>query len=401
MKIAGLFTLVILIQIISRGQQPDTLDNLYKNTADQLLIQDQNLLIGGYGEVHLNQPLSSEKRANGMLDVHRVVMLFGYNFNKRTQFITELEFEHVSEVYVEQAFLQYKLNPYFNLRGGLLLIPMGIINEYHEPTAFNGVERPMIDTYIVPTTWREIGIGFSGNYLPAFLKYQFYILNGFSSYDGEARLSGSNGLRKGRQKGAESFISSPNFSAKLEYYGIRSFNFGLSAYVGKTQSTLYDDIEKQDNHALAIADSSVVGVSMLGADVRYNYKALMVRGQFYLSGLSNTEQYNVYTANNDSTYNDLGSSMIGYYFELAYDVLKNTNTKIQLIPFARYEYINTHSSVSNEIAKNDAYEKNIITSGLTLKLANGAVVKSDIQFIKSAMDANYSMMFNAGFGVSF
>ncbi|HRX97755.1 MAG TPA: hypothetical protein P5514_12480, partial [Bacteroidales bacterium] len=350
MKIAGLFTLVILIQIISRGQQPDTLDNLYKNTADQLLIQDQNLLIGGYGEVHLNQPLSSEKRANGMLDVHRVVMLFGYNFNKRTQFITELEFEHVSEVYVEQAFLQYKLNPYFNLRGGLLLIPMGIINEYHEPTAFNGVERPMIDTYIVPTTWREIGIGFSGNYLPAFLKYQFYILNGFSSYDGEARLSGSNGLRKGRQKGAESFISSPNFSAKLEYYGIRSFNFGLSAYVGKTQSTLYDDIEKQDNHALAIADSSVVGVSMLGADVRYNYKALMVRGQFYLSGLSNTEQYNVYTANNDSTYNDLGSSMIGYYFELAYDVLKNTNTKIQLIPFARYEYINTHSSVSNEIA---------------------------------------------------
>lgn len=399
MKRIGLLLLALLtIQLIS-AQDNDN-QNQYTNAADNLLAKDANLTIGGYGEVHYNQPLNSETSNNGSLDVHRIVMLFGYQFNDRTQFITELEFEHVKEVYVEQAFLQYKINDFINLRGGLMLIPMGIINEYHEPTTFNGVERPLIDKYIAPTTWREIGVGAQGNIIPASIKYQLYVVNGFASYNGAATLSGKNGLRKGRQKGAESFMSSPNLSGKVEYYGIKGLNLGLSGYFGKTQSTLYDGISKDDNNAFASADSSVVGVSMFGADARYSSKGFTFRGQLYLTNLSNTANYNMFTADN-GTQNDLGSSMFGYYAEVGYNVLRPVaSVKSELIPFVRIEQYNTQRSMEEQQA-NPAYNNSIITTGLTWKITPGSVVKADMQFIKSEADSKYSPTFNAGFGVMF
>jgi len=365
------------------------------------LLKDNRLLMGGYGEVHYNQPLDASTYNNGHLDVHRIVMLFGYNFNQKTQFITELEFEHVKEVYVEQAFLQYKLNNFFNFRGGLLLVPMGIINEYHEPTTFNGVERPLIEKYIVPTTWREIGFGITGNILPAFIKYQAYVVNGFNGYDGAAKLGGNNGLRKGRQKGAESFGTFPNFTGKIEYYGIRGLSIGLSGYFGKTQSALYDGIDKNNEMAVSTADSSVVGVSMVGLNARYNISGLQFRGQVYYSGISNTLQYNDFTAENDETPNDLGSSMIGYYAELGYNVSRVVNTEMQLVPFIRYGFFDTHHSVADNIHENLSYQRTAITTGLTFGLTKGAVVKADVQFLKNAATDSFLKTFNAGLGVMF
>lgn len=390
-----------LASLLSFAQNTDSTSNYYINTADNLLLKDNKLVVGGYGEIHYNQPLNSDLRMNGALDVHRMVMLFGYNFNEKIQFVTELEFEHVKEVYVEQAFLQYKLNNSVNFRGGLLLVPMGIINEYHEPTTFNGVERPLIDKYIAPTTWREIGFGATGNILPLSIKYQAYVMNGFNGYDGSAQLSGKEGLRKGRQKGAESYISSPNFSGKIEYYGLRGLNIGLSGYFGKTQSTLFDGIAKNDDVTLASADSSVVGVAMLGVDSRYNFMGLQLRGQFYYSKLSNSEQYNVFTAKTDGTLNDVGSSMIGYYAEVGYNVFRSLKTQKQLIPFVRYEFLNTHNSVEAYISKNIGYEQKAITTGLTLVLTKGAVAKADMQFIQTGNDNTFAKTLNVGVGVMF
>ncbi|MBN2806842.1 MAG: hypothetical protein JXR22_09300, partial [Prolixibacteraceae bacterium] len=347
--------------------------NQFYNVADQLLQSDGKLMIGGYGEVHYNQALSGEVRNNGVLDVHRVVLLFGYNFNEKTQFITEVEYEHVSEVYIEQAFIQHKINPYLNFRGGLVLIPMGIVNEYHEPTTFNGVERPTIDSKIAPSTWREIGFGFTGNILEASLKYQAYLVNGFNGFDGSAKLNGNGGLRSGRQKGAESYISAPNFTAKAEFYGIRGLNLGLSGYFGNTQSKLYHKASKTDAAALAKADSSVVGIAMLGLDGRYNHKALQLRGQLYYTSLSNTDQYNRFTAK-DGKLNDLGSAMFGYYVEAGYNVLRFVpETEYELVPFVRLEAYNTHLGVDAGTNINPAYQNNLVTTGLTLKLAQGVV----------------------------
>lgn len=396
-----LITGFIFLRSILFAQEPDSLENKMKNSTEIMMENDKRLTIGGYGEVHYNQPLSSDTRSNGDLDVHRMVMLFGYKFNSRTQFFTELEFEHVSEVYVEQAFLQYKINNLINLKGGLLLIPMGIVNEYHEPSTFNGVERPSVDTYIAPTTWREIGFGISGTYLEASVKYQLYLVNGFNGYEGNANLNGKNGLRSGRQKGAESFISYPNFTGKIEYFGIRGFNIGLSGYYGKTQSTLYDGLKSDDDIARSSADSSVVIVAMAGLDLRYSIKGLQLRGQYYYTGISNSEQYNRFTMN-DAELNDLGKTMTGFYAEAGYNVFRLVEKiKMKLIPFIRYEYLDTHHSVDGNMVRNKSYEKTIVTTGLTLEITRGAVLKADMQFIKPASEDKAAKVFNAGFGVFF
>lgn len=398
-KLSIILFLMLMLKI-SYGQQNDN-TNMYKSATDAMLNGDSRLSIGGYGEVHYNQPLSDQTRENGMLDVHRMVMLFGYQFSPRVQFVTEIEYEHVSEVYIEQAFLQYKLNSLVQFRAGLLLIPMGIINEYHEPTTFNGVERPLIDGKIAPTTWREIGFGATGTYLPASMKYQLYLVNGFSGYDKGAKFNGKNGLRSGRQKGAESYISSPNLSAKVEYFGLRGLNIGLSAYVGKSQSSLYDGINKDDAAALAKADSSVVGIKMIGLDARYTLNALQLRGQLYYMQASNTAAYNAFTASNGKA-NDLGSAMQGFYVEAAFNLLKNASDKSgALLPFVRYEAYNTQLNMAAGLTPNQANDVQAITTGLTWHLTRGAVAKSDIQFSKTAAQSSYQKTLNVGIGIFF
>ncbi len=365
-----------------------------QNTAEKLLSSQDKLTIGGYAQIDYNQPLSSEVRSNGNLDVHRMVMMFGYRFNERTQFITEVEYEHVSEVFIEQAFLNYKINNWVSFRGGLLLVPMGIINEYHEPATFNGVERPNLDSKIVPTTWREIGAGFTGRLSNLNLKYQLYLVNGFKSYDGVGVLRGSDGLRKGRQKGAESFASHPNLSTKVEYYGVPGLKLGLSGYFGKTQSTLYGGLDKNDTAAEAIADSSVVSLNMLGLDGSYSTKGLVLKGQLIYASIDNTEQYNVFTGK------DLGREMFGYYLEAGYNLLSSQKSEQKLVPFVRYEKHNTHHKTEG-ISANAAYDRTDVTAGIGWWLTSGAVLKADMQWLGNEASTDSKKQLNLGVGIWF
>lgn len=392
--------LFLAISILMFGaaiaQQDATPTYEYQNSAQRLLSQNKGLTIGGYAQIDYNQPFGEDYRQNGNLDVHRLVMLFGYNFSDRLQFVSEIEYEHVKEVYIEQAFLQYKINDYINFRGGLMLIPMGIINEYHEPNTFNGVERPVSDKYIAPTTWREMGLGFMGNIPEISLRYQLYLMNGFNGYDGDAKFSGKNGLRKGRQKGAESYTSSPNFTGKVEYYGIKGLTLGLSSYIGPSQSAAYDGIEYTDEVGLAFADSTVVGINMIGADFRYNIKGWEFRGQLYYNALSNTDQYN------ESLDADLGSEMMSYYIEAGYDVFRPFESlKTQMIVFARYETFDTHHAVAGNTIMNDQFNKEVITTGIGWKLDPKVVLKADVQFFSNKSTDDYTKMFNAGIGLMF
>ncbi len=398
-----IFMLLLLFNsIFIFSQSSDSISNIYKSTVNKMLEEKPGLTLGGYGEVHYNQPMNGNVKESGTLDVHRIVMFLGYNFSSKTQFVTEIEFEYAKELWVEQAFIQHQFNPHLNFRAGLLLIPMGIINEYHEPTTFNGVERPIIDNKISPTTWREVGLGFTGNIYQAYLKYQAYIVGGFNGYDASGGLfSGSKTLREGRQKGSKAYVTSPNFAGKIEFYGFRNLNIGLSGYFGKSQSKLYHNISKDSTHLIRRADSSVVNISMLGADVRYGFSGIKITGQFYYTFLGNTREYNIFTAKNN-VYNDLGKAMMGYYFEVGYNILQPfDNIKSQLIPFVRYEAYNTHQAVEDIITINEKYNNTIITTGLTYVLTRGVVLKSDLQFMKSKADNKYQKIFNAGIGVMF
>lgn len=377
-------------------------DNQQVNRAGLMLTSDRKLNIGGYGQIDYNQPFGHGTTYAGKLDLHRLVLLFGYRFTDKLSFVTEIEIEHVSEVYVEQAFINYAFNTYVNFRGGMLLIPMGIINEYHEPPTFNGVERPLIDKYIAPSTWREIGIGATGNIPEISMRYQAYLVNGFKSYkDGSAYLDASNGLRKGRQKAAESFIVFPNFAGRAEYYGVLGLTVGLSGYYGKTQSTMYHGLERNDSIGFAQADSSIVTVSMVGVDIRYNRKGFGLRGQFYYTGLENTARYNHFTSS-ESVPNNLGSSMYGYYVEASYNVFHSIDKiRSELIPFIRYSNFDTQATVAPGFAKDDAYNKTAITAGIGYWFVRQVALKTDVQFIKSRPDDQFSKLFNAGIAVMF
>jgi hypothetical protein len=94
--------------------------------------------------------------------------------------------------------------------------------------------------------------------------------------------------------------------------------------------------------------------------------------------------------------------MFGYYAEAGYNVFRHiTSINTELVPFVRYEFYNTHQSVDDITKENLNYRNNIITTGLTLRLTKQAVIKADMQFVKSASAEKYSKTFNAGIGVMF
>jgi hypothetical protein len=392
--------LFLMLAIVLQAQNTEN-QALQLNSSSTLLSSHNKLVIGGYGEIHYNQPFDAEMHKNGTLDVHRMVVLFGFNFSEKTKFITEIEYEHISDVYIEQAFVQHQLIEGINLRAGLMLIPMGIVNELHEPTSFFGVERPSIDSKISPTTWREIGIGISGTSIASSLRYQAYLVNGFSSYSDAPMLNGKNGLRNGRQKGIESFITTPNLTARLEYFGAPNLVVGASGYFGKTQTSLYNNLLKDNPQDILKADSSRTGVAMTGLDLRYTKAALRTKAQLYYTVITNTEAYNIFTANKGKT-NDLGSAMIGYYIELGYNIFKHIQGLNQdLTPFIRYEKFDTHFKTEGGLAKNDLYNQQIVVVGLEYFPIKGVVFKADMQFSKTKAAEKYSKVLNAGVGILF
>ena len=386
-KLVLITALFIANMAISQTIKDTIVSDIQVNSAQRMLNKtDTKLTIGGYGEITYNQPES----LNGELDVQRFVLNIGYKFSDKVQFISEIEIEHVEEVFVEQAFINYSVGDNISLRGGLMLVPMGIVNEYHEPTTFNGVERPSVDNKIVPTTWREIGVGVNGRLPDASLSYQAYIFNGFKSteLDGDqvnGLLKGSSGLRGGRQKGIQSTISSPTFSANLDYYGILGLRLGLSGYFGKTQAV----------DAIQDLDGAIIGVSMVGFDARYKFKKFEARGQFIYASLTDTDLYN------DLTGKDLGSALMGYYIEGGYNVLP-IKAKQRLIAFARYEHYDTQASMEGNMQRNDAYNRNDLTAGLSYHIANGVVLKGDYQFKNNALSGStVNNQLNFGIGVWF
>jgi hypothetical protein len=353
------------------------------NSSERQLLSLQSmasgLTIGGYGEITYNDPDSGVSE----IDVQRLVMLFAYKFDDRVSFITEIEFEHVKEVYVEQAFLNYGVSDNFNLRGGLMLVPMGIVNEYHEPTTYNGVERPSLNNKLVPTTWREMGLGVYGRINSASIRYQAYVMNGFISYNGEYKLKGTNGLRSGRQKGAESVGSNANFASRIDYYGLLGLKLGLSFYNGKTQTTDKNIIGSQ------------VGLSMFGFDARYVKNRFSARSEYISASLSDTDKYNLASGK------DLGSKMSGYYIEGAFNLLPSS-AKQKLDAFVRYEDFDTHAEVAGNLTKNDSFHRKETTFGFSYHLADGAVFKMDWQSKGTAvLDSESKGQFNMGIGVFF
>lgn len=392
-NIALLVFILSILALKINGQETNEPKNL---SADILTKAEDRLVFGGYGQVDFSKPYLKGRSINSTLDVSRLILSMGYSFSDKTSFFTEIEYEHVKELYVEQAFVNHSFNDHLTFRAGLLLVPMGIINEYHEPTTFNGVNRPSVDNIIIPTTWREIGFGFTGKFQEPGLKYQLYMMNGFLGHDGtKGLITAEKFLRDARQKGARAVMTSPDFSGRIDYFGIKGLKIGLSGYYGQTESGLYKNLDLNDQEMVSKADSSVVGITMGALDARYNIGGLSLRGEFVMSSISNTLQYNELTNINAP------KAVRGMYGEIAYNLLHGTNSEHSLTGFFRFETYDTHFKVDPGVTKEVKYNVNEYIFGLGFKLAEGAVLKADFQIAQPGDNSEAKKAFNAGVGVWF
>ncbi|HJS46809.1 MAG TPA: hypothetical protein VJ773_02360, partial [Gemmatimonadales bacterium] len=215
--------------------EADTTSEGFGPAASKVYRVRQGVSIGGYGEA-LYQNFGAEQEdgvASGRkdeLDYLRAVVYFGYKFNDKVLFNSEVEFEHAStggegEVSVEFAYLDYRLSPAFGFRGGLLLAPMGFVNELHEPPIFLGTTRPETERQVIPSTWRENGLGAFGT-LGDF-SWRAYLMAGF-----DATGYSASGIRGGRQSGSRSLAEDWGVVGRVDWTGVPGLQLGGSAYAG-------------------------------------------------------------------------------------------------------------------------------------------------------------------------
>ena len=201
--------------------------------------------IGGYGEVHYNN-LQADDATNDLkeIDVHRFVLYANHQFNDRLRLATELELEHSlagegknGEVELEQAYIEYDLNDEHQIRGGLFLMPVGILNETHEPNTFYGVERNDVESIIIPSTWWEAGAATGGRYASG-LSWDLALTSGL-----EMPTTGSSAfrVRSGRQKVSEADASSLAYTARVKYTGVPGLELSGTAHLQNDASQISND----------------------------------------------------------------------------------------------------------------------------------------------------------------
>lgn len=224
--------------------------------------------IGGYGELHYN---NIETEVNGVstgtnkeIDFHRFVLFFNHDFSERVRLHTELELEHSlsgegkpGEVELEQAYVEFDLNERHSAKGGLFLIPVGILNETHEPPTFYGVERNPIENKIIPTTWWEAGAGLSGELAPGW-GYDLAFHSGLSTTDAT--------IRSGRQKVAEAVANDWAMTGRVKYTGIPGTELALAV---QNQADIAQGQNADANSATLIETHAVWQRGPFGARALY------------------------------------------------------------------------------------------------------------------------------------
>ena len=348
----------------------------------QAAAQEASTTIGGYGELHYNEP---EGTAKGQLDFHRFVIYLNHEFNDWIGFYSETEIEHTyvsseegtGELSIEQAYVELRPWELLGFRAGILLAPVGIINQYHEPPTFHGVERPRFHSIILPTTWREAGAGVFGAPMDN-LHYQLYMISSFEA----TGLSGSSGLRGGRQKALLASTANMALTGRVDYMPVLGLNLGGSFFTGGTTG---------GNEALG--DGTV---TILAGDVRYGIGNLALRAEAATVSIADADRINA------ALNKDVADQLFGWYVEAAYDVLPHlaADTEQQLFVFGRYEKNNTHASVTGFTA-NEAYDRTDITAGFSWKPTANVVFKLDYQLFDDARDSDARGQLNAGVGYAF
>jgi len=325
----------------------------------------------GYGEIHFNNSL--EDGGTAKMDFHRMVLGWMVPFSETIIFDGEIDFEHAAtELELEYAKIDFLFNEAINLRAGAMLMPMGSINEMHEPVNYYSVERPYLHKYIIPTTWQEGGAGIFGSLDN--LSYRLYLVNGMNGLN----FTGKSGIRKGREKVASAKSETMALTGRVEFSGIEDITLGASGYFGRADHDL-EELEE-------------ITVSIFTANASVRKAGFELKAETAMINLDNTES--LFAVADDI----VGEKMLGWNAELAYRL--GNVLPLDLRVFSRYEYFNTHEEVADEFEVNDAYEKNLINTGIAYYPIHNVVVKADYEMWEDGNEESWEQI-NLGLGYEF
>jgi hypothetical protein len=328
---------------------------------------ETRLPVAGYMDAHFNKNIGEPGRA----DFHRFVLLFGHSFSERIKFWSELEIEHAlveggeekGEVALEQAYVDFLVKPWLNFRGGMMLAPVGIINERHEPPSYNGVERPFVETVIIPTTWREMGAGLTGDLGRGF-RYRTYMISALDPTGFNAEL----GIANGRSNGFNAGFRNPATVGRLEFAGVRKLTLGLSGYTGISSSELVKVTPR---------------VSIFNFDGRYSIGRIDFRGLFANTWISKTRELNTALERLSGVNPNVARQLLGYYVEPAVHVFPR-RLRSDLIVFTRYEKYNTQHRMASGFQPLPQFDRSSVIAGLTFKPNADVAIKFDYVFNRNA-----------------
>jgi len=333
----------------------------------------------GYGEMHYNNRIGA---GGNEIDFHRMVLGLGYDFNDWITFRMELDFEHAfTEPELEFAHLDFRRSNALIFRAGSILVPMGVINEHHEPPLFYSVERPEVYRVIIPTTWQEGGAGIHGSF-PSGLHYQLY---GLSSLDATG-FTGSNGFRGGRGHVGEAPGRDFAGAGRLEYTGLPGLRLGASAFAGNTGQ----------------GNGNIDGgfLTMVEGDAKWSLEGIDLDGILVFTNLSDAEKLNdLFRAQDASFTNFVGRQMLGWYLEAGYHLFHHLlpDTNHDLVLFGRYEDFNTQHKMPAGFAGSAANDRNTITTGVSYLPIPQVAIKADYMFNWNQANAGVDQ-FNLGVG---
>jgi hypothetical protein len=334
-------------------------------------------------EFHYNKP----EFLDGELDFHRFVLLVTHRYSDRIRFVGELEvahafvegFEEAGELELEQAYVDFLLSRAFNVRAGMMLMPVGIINERHEPPVFYGVERPLLDTVIVPTTWFETGVGVHGEVGRGW-RYRAFVTAPLNA----ARFSAEEGLRDGRQKGSRANAGRVAATGRLEYVGTRGLTVGGSFWTGKSGFEFRPRFD--------------VPVHVIEADVRYSRDRLDLRAQAAQVSIRNTGELNDALARTVGVDPNIARTMRGAYLEAGYRVVSGARFG-DVGAFVRYENVDTQFRMAGGYLPLKEFDRSAWVMGATYWPDADIAFKVDYTVLRSrSASITAPNSFNIGLG---
>jgi DtxR family transcriptional regulator, Mn-dependent transcriptional regulator len=339
--------------------------------------------ISGYMEFHVNKA----DHEPTVMDFHRFVLLFTHSFTSKVRFVGELELEHAvvegleesGELELEQAYVDFLLSRPLNFRAGMVLLPLGIINERHEPPVFNGVERPFVDTVIIPTTWFDAGAGVHGE-IGRGLRYRAYVVSPLNARE----FNADEGIRGGLQKGAEAVASHLAFTGRAEYLGVRGLTVGAGVWRGTSQLVRAAKVESN--------------VTLGEADARYRRGRLELRGEFARVSIANAAQLNETIGRGTGVPPNIARTLRGFYGEAGYRIW-DAGAPRDLVTFVRYENFDTQFRMPAGLLPRKEFDRDAWVTGVTYYPEPDVAVKADYIYLRnqSGVFAN-RRLFNVGLG---